>query len=82
MNGEAAMDAAVRSAKDRKLVWIERGDFWGWGCSRCSWVFGSHAPSGESFDEVMRNTMSQCDIEFVSHPCVDCEEAANEQQKG
>jgi hypothetical protein len=75
------MDAVARIAKDRKLVWIERGDFWGWGCSRCSWVFDSRAPNGESFDEVMRNTMSKCSIEFALHLCTDREEAAHKQRK-
>ena len=54
----------------RKLVWIERYRFRGWGCSECAWVFNSSgAPTGKSLDEAKRNFVLQRDKEFASHVC-------------
>jgi hypothetical protein len=40
----------------RRLVWIEEKRFRGFGCSECAWVFNaSGSPTGNSFDEMMRN---------------------------
>ena len=56
----------------RKLVWIEQPRFRGFGCSECAWVFNaSGAPSGQSFDEMMRNFELQRDQEFRLHVCPD-----------
>ena len=56
----------------RKLTWIERQRFRGYGCSVCAWVFKpSGAPTGNSFDEMMRNFELQRDKEFTSHVCAD-----------
>ena len=56
----------------RKLVWIERKRFQGFGCSACGWRFEpSGAPEGNSFDEMMRNFELQRDKEFTSHVCAD-----------
>jgi len=56
----------------RKLVWIEEKRFRGFGCSGCAWVFNaSGSPTGNSFDEMMRNFESQRDKEFTSHVCAD-----------
>jgi hypothetical protein len=71
------MGAGARTAKDRRLIWIERQGFWGWGCSECSWVFNPHEPAGKSFNEVMKNTMPQCELEFALHICTDSEGAKN-----
>jgi hypothetical protein len=55
----------------RKLVWVEEGRFLG-ACSECSWRFDSSAaPTGKSFDEMMRNFELQRDKEFTSHVCAD-----------
>jgi hypothetical protein len=56
----------------RRLVWIEEKRFRGFGCSECAWVFNaSGSPTGNSFDEMMRNFESQRDAEFSSHVCAD-----------
>jgi hypothetical protein len=55
---------------DRKLVWIEEQRFWGWGCSKCAWLFNPlGSPAGNSLDEMMRNYKQQRDKEFESHIC-------------
>jgi hypothetical protein len=54
----------------RKLVWVEENRFRGFACSECSWRFDSSAaPTGKSFDEMMRNFELQRDKEFTSHVC-------------
>jgi hypothetical protein len=65
--------APVKFAEmSRKLVWIEQQHFRGFGCSECGWRFNaSGAPTGSSFDEMMRNFESQRDKEFTSHVCAD-----------
>lgn len=56
----------------RKLIWIERQRFRGFGCSECAWVFNSSStPAGQSFDEMMGNFESERDREFTSHVCSD-----------
>jgi|SRR6266436_5710961 hypothetical protein len=56
----------------RKLVWIERDRFRGWGCSECAWIFNSSgAPTGRSLDEAKRNFVLQRDKEFTLHVCAD-----------
>jgi len=56
----------------RKQVWIEQQRFRGWGCSECAWVFNpSEAPTGKSFDEMMRNYEVQRDKAFASHACAE-----------
>jgi hypothetical protein len=56
----------------RELVWIEQKYFRGFGCSECAWVFNSPgAPTGKSFDEMMRNFELQRDKEFTLHVCAD-----------
>lgn len=57
---------------NRKLIWIEEQHFRGFGCSECSWRFmTSGAPTGTSFDEMMRNFELRRDREFASHVCPD-----------
>ena len=61
-----------RAAMNRTLVWIEQPHLWGFGCSECSWVFNpSGSPTGNSFDEMMRDFELQRDQEFTSHVCAD-----------
>jgi hypothetical protein len=56
----------------RKLVWIEKQRFQGFGCSECTWRFKSSGPpTGRSFDEMLRNFELQRDKEFTSHVCAD-----------
>jgi hypothetical protein len=66
-NGFVPMTAA-----SRKLVSIELERFRGFGCSECEWRFKpSGAPTGTSFDEMLRNFTLQRDREFSSHLCAD-----------
>jgi len=61
-----------RAVMDRTLVWIEQQHFLGFGCSECGWRFEpSDAPTGTSFDEMIRNFELQRDKEFTSHVCAD-----------
>jgi hypothetical protein len=54
----------------RTLVWMEQPHFRGFGCSECSWRFEPvGAPTGTSFDEMMRNFELRRDKEFASHVC-------------
>ena len=56
----------------RRPVWIDEKRFRGFGCSECAWVFNpSGSPTGNSFDEMMRNFELQRDREFSSHVCAD-----------
>jgi len=49
----------------------EEERFRGFACSECSWRLDSSvAPTGKSFDEMMRNFELQRDKEFASHVCV------------
>ena len=56
----------------RRLVWIDEKQFRGFGCSECAWVFNtSGSPTGNSFDQMMRNFEAQRDTELSSHVCAD-----------
>jgi hypothetical protein len=56
----------------RKLVWVERPNFQGWGCSECAWVFSPLWPlAGKSIDEMKTNFGQQRDKEFASHVCAE-----------
>jgi hypothetical protein len=56
----------------RRMIWIEQERFRGFGCSECGWRFNpTGAPTGESFDEMLRNFEAQRDKEFESHVCAD-----------
>ncbi|HZV88779.1 MAG TPA: hypothetical protein VFF95_14615 [Candidatus Binatus sp.] len=56
----------------RKLVWIERQNFQGYGCSECAWVFkSSGTPSGKSLDEMKQDYEQQRDKSFASHVCAE-----------
>lgn len=56
----------------RKLVWVERQDIGGWGCSGCGWVFQAtgETPS-ESLYEVRHYFQEKLYQEFDSHNCAD-----------
>ena len=55
----------------RKLVWIEKQNFQGFGCAECNRLF---KPSGvlvrESLDEMKQKYEAQRDKEFAAHVCV------------
>jgi hypothetical protein len=56
----------------RKLVWIDRKSFQGYGCSECAWVFKpSGNPAGESLDEMKRNYERERDKHFADHVCAE-----------
>jgi hypothetical protein len=56
----------------RKLIWIDKSRFRGFGCSACAWRFKpTGAPTGNSFDEMMQNFELQRDNEFTSHVCAE-----------
>ena len=62
----------------RELVWIEQPRFRGFGCSACAWRFKpSGAPTGSSFDELMRKFELLRDKEFTLHVCADHTRAKN-----
>lgn len=59
-------------AMRRKLVWVERQDFYGWGCTECAWVFNTAGPPvGESIEEMKSHYEQRRDREFTSHVCVE-----------
>jgi hypothetical protein len=60
------------AAMSRTLIWVEEQHFLGFGCSECGWRFNpSNAPTGTSFDEMMRHFELERDREFSSHVCAD-----------
>jgi rubredoxin len=66
-------------SSSRKLVWVEKETFKGWGCSECAWVFNPSAPPiGESLDAIKRNSELQFTQEFATHPCAERRRAKRE----
>ena len=58
-------------AMPRKLVWIEKQDFQGFGCSECNWKFSASGTlAGDSLDEMKRKYAVERDKEFAAHTCV------------
>jgi hypothetical protein len=56
----------------RKLVWIEKQKFQGYGCSECTWVFKpSGNPTGKSLDEMKQNYEQVRDKDFADHVCAE-----------
>jgi hypothetical protein len=56
----------------RKLVWIDRKSFQGYGCSECAWMFKpSGMPAGKSLDEMKQNYERQRDKHFADHVCTE-----------
>jgi hypothetical protein len=54
----------------RRLVWIEKQNLQGFGCSECDWVFNpSDELIGGSLDEMKRKYEVQRDKEFAAHVC-------------
>jgi hypothetical protein len=59
-----------QESSSRRLIWIDRLNFKGWGCSECDWTFNpSGPPIGESLEEMKRNFEMQLSEEFASHAC-------------
>ena len=64
--------AGARRWMARRLVWIDEIRRRGFGCSECAWVFTPPGlPTGNSFDEIMRDFEVRRDREFSSHVCAD-----------
>jgi len=62
--------AAENAAMPRSLVWIERPNLGGFGCSGCRWVFRSTSPFlGESIEQMKQLYNEECDKEFTAHTC-------------
>jgi hypothetical protein len=62
---------AYTAAMPRKLVWTEKQNFQGFGCSECNWMFKpSGTPVDESLDEMKQKYEGQRDKEFAAHVCV------------
>jgi hypothetical protein len=61
----------ILRAMPRKLVWIDKQNLQGFGCSECNWMF---KPAGalvlESLDEMKQKYEAQRDKEFAAHVCV------------
>lgn len=56
----------------RKLVWVERANFQGWGCTDCAWVFRASRPLvGKTIDEMKTKFGEERDEEFSSHICAE-----------
>jgi hypothetical protein len=54
----------------RKMVWIEKETFCGWGCSQCAWEFRpSGTLAGKSLDEMKKNYLYKRDKAFALHVC-------------
>src|SRR5467141_86443 len=54
-----------------KLVWNEKQNFQGFGCSECNWMFQpSSALLDESLDRMKEKYEAQRDKEFAAHVCV------------
>jgi rubredoxin len=59
-----------QESSSRKLIWTDRQNFKGWGCTECDWVFNpSGPPIGESLEEMKRNFEMQLSEEFAAHAC-------------
>jgi hypothetical protein len=59
------------AAMPRKLVWIEKQNFQGFGCTECNWMFKPlGALVAESMDEMKQKYEAQRDNEFAFHVCV------------
>jgi hypothetical protein len=59
------------AAMPRKLVWIEKQNFQGFGYSECKWLFKpSSALLDQSLDRMKEKYEAQRDKEFAAHVCV------------
>jgi hypothetical protein len=67
---EGCMLHKGQESSSRRLTWVDRLTFKGWGCSECDWRFyPSGPPMGESLEEMKRNFEMQLSEEFASHGC-------------
>ena len=56
----------------RKLIWIEKHNFEGGGCSDCKWVSNiSGSPAGKTLDDMKQNYILQRDKDFAAHVCAE-----------
>jgi len=71
---------ADNAVMPRNLVWIDRPDFEGFGCSERHWAFHSAGPLiGTSLDQMkMKQTYeAERDKEFAAHTCANFQKAIN-----
>lgn len=55
----------------RKLVWIKRSNFEGFGCSECEWMFKSTgALVSKTVDQMKRAYEAERGKEFAAHDCL------------
>jgi hypothetical protein len=72
---------AYNAAMPRRLVWIERPDFVGFGCSECRWVFHPAGPFvGTSFEQMKQAYEAERDKEFASHTCANLQKPINQKK--
>lgn len=59
------------SDSSRELVWVERANAAGWGCSDCAWVFApsTSIPKTESLQELLWVLDQQLREMFETHSC-------------
>jgi hypothetical protein len=59
-------------AMRRELIWIDKAQFRGWGCSHCRWMFKpSGLPSGKTIGQMKRESERERDAGIESHVCND-----------
>ncbi len=64
------MSTPGRDLSRPEVVWIERENLAGLGCSDCAWVFHpSGPPIGGTLEEMKQNFQTQLSKEFDSHDC-------------
>jgi hypothetical protein len=66
----------------RKLVWIDRKSFQGYGCSECAWAFKPlGTPAGKSLDEMKQDYERQRDKHFADHVCAEHSKGRKQETK-
>ena len=69
---ETATSSHARMNALRKLTWIEKPRFQGYGCSECTWAFKPLGPlNGDSLDEMKEIYERLRDKEFAIHVCAE-----------
>ena len=66
----------------RNLIWIEKPNFQGCGCSECAWTFKPSRPlAGDSLYEMREIYERQRDKEFAIHVCAEHPRSKNAMAK-
>jgi hypothetical protein len=54
----------------RRMLWLDQGQFRGWACSECAWMFNPSGPLvGKTIEEMKQRYETERDKEFKSHVC-------------